>query len=134
MAQTKATKTKPPKKPARPQRSVSETVASVEPRKVGRPSLYSEAFVTRICIEIALGKSLISICSADDMPDRVTVYRWLEEHVEFRNEYARARELQADHYADQIVDLADAAEDANLARLQIDARKWTAAKAAAEPV
>ena len=128
MAKAKAAKTKPPKKPVRPQRPVPETVATIEPRKVGRPSLYSEAFVTRICIEIALGKSLISICSADDMPDRVTVYRWLEEHVEFRNAYARARELQADHYADQIVDLADAAEDANLARLQIDARKWTAAK------
>ena len=86
------------------------------------------ASATRICIEIALGKSLIGICSADDLPDRVTVYRWLEEHVEFRNEYARARRLQADHFADQIVDLADAAEDYNKARLQIDARKWTAAK------
>ncbi len=128
MAKAKAAKTKPPKRPVRPQGPVQETAANIEPRKVGRPSLYSEEFVTRICTEIALGKSLISICSADDMPDRVTVYRWLEEHVEFRNEYARARELQADHYADQIVDLADAAEDANLARLQIDARKWTAAK------
>jgi len=129
MAKAKSTKRKPLKKTARSQKPVSKPIAAtVEPRKIGRPSLYSEEFAIRICTEIALGKSLISICSAVDMPDRVTVYRWLEEHVEFRNEYARARELQADHYADQIVDLADEAKDANLARLQIDARKWTAAK------
>jgi hypothetical protein len=128
MAKATTPNTKPPKKSARPRKPVPSAVTTVEPRKVGRPSLYSEETATRICTEIALGKSLMSICSADDMPDRVTVWRWLEEHIEFRNEYARARELQADHYADQIVDLADAAEDANLARLQIDARKWTAAK------
>src|SRR5690606_32229549 len=57
-----------------------------------------------------------------------TVFEWLDRNEDFQNKYARARLAQADTYADEIVDLADEAEDANLARLQIDARKWTAAK------
>jgi hypothetical protein len=96
--------------------------------KVGRPSSYSEEIADRICTELALGKSLRSICAAPDMPARNTVFQWLESNIEFQDRYARARMAQADTYADEIVDLADAAEDHNKARLQIDARKWTAAK------
>jgi hypothetical protein len=128
MAKAKAAKTNPPKKPARPQRPLPAAGATVEPRKVGRPSLYSEEFATRICTEIALGKSLRSICDAPDMPARNTVFQWLDSNPEFQDRYTRARMAQADTYADEIVDLADAAEDHNKARLQIDARKWTAAK------
>ena len=128
MAKAKAAKTKPPKKSARPQRPVPETAATVEPRKTGRPSLYSQEIATRICTEIALGKSLVRICEAADMPSRTTVFEWLNNNTDFQDRYTRARMAQADTYADEIVDLADAAEDHNKARLQIDARKWTASK------
>ena len=129
MAKAKTTKRRPPKKAARSQKQISKPIAaSVEPRKMGRPSLYSEEIATRICTEIALGKSLVRICEADDMPSRTTVFQWLDNNAEFQDRYTRARMAQADTYADEIVDLADKAEDANLARLQIDARKWTAAK------
>jgi hypothetical protein len=129
MAKAKTTKRRPPKKAARSQKPISKPIAAaVEPRKMGRPSLYSEELATRICTEIALGKSLVKICETEDMPSRTTVFQWLDNNIEFQDRYARARMAQADTFADQIVDLADAAEDANLARLQIDARKWTAAK------
>jgi hypothetical protein len=82
----------------------------------------------RVCKEIADGKSLRAICAADDMPSVETVRVWLIEDGEFSVQYARAREEQADYYADEIIDIADAAKDANLARLQIDARKWKASK------
>ena len=98
------------------------------PAKTGRPSGYSEAIAERICTELALGRSLVTICNSQDMPARQTVFRWLDQNTEFRDRYARAREIQADTFADEIVDLADNAEDANLARIQIDARKWAAAK------
>ena len=42
--------------------------------------------------------------------------------------YARAREIRADLWADEIVDIADSATDYNKARNQIDARKWLASK------
>ncbi|MBR2536425.1 MAG: terminase small subunit protein [Hyphomicrobium sp.] len=98
------------------------------PAKTGRPSSYSEAIAERICTELALGRSLVTICNAADMPARQTVFRWLDADPAFRDRYARAREVQADTFADEIVDLADKAEDANLARIQIDARKWAASK------
>lgn len=102
--------------------------AGKTPAKTGRPSSYSEAIAERICTELALGRSLVTICNAADMPARQTVFRWLDADASFRDRYARAREIQADTFADEIVDLADNAEDANLARIQIDARKWAAAK------
>lgn len=122
------TKTKRPVKPARTRKPARRPLSAVEPRKIGRPSLYTDEIANRICTDIALGKSLVRICSAEDMPSRTTVFQWLDNNAEFANKYARARMAQADTYADEIVDLADKAEDANLARLQIDARKWTAAK------
>lgn len=128
MAKAKASKTKP-KRATQIRKPISKPIAAtVEPRKTGRPSLYSDEVAIRICTEIALGKSLVKICDATDMPSRTTVFQWLDNNADFQNRYTRARMAQADTFADEIVDLADAAEDANLARLQIDARKWTAAK------
>jgi hypothetical protein len=87
-----------------------------------------ETHKTTICERIASGKSLKEICDTKGMPSRETVYVWLADDHEFSDRYARAREEQADYYADEIIDIADAAKDANLARLQIDARKWKASK------
>lgn len=88
----------------------------------------AKAIKDRVCLEITEGKSLRSICQADDMPNADTIRVWLLEDGEFSAQYARAREEQADFYADEIIDIADTAKDANLARLQIDARKWKASK------
>jgi hypothetical protein len=97
--------------------------------KGGRPPNPSTPQIkARICLEIAEGKSLRNICLADDMPASETVRVWLALDAEFAAQYARAREEQADYYADEIIEIADTAEDANLARLRIDARKWKASK------
>jgi hypothetical protein len=97
--------------------------------KGGRPPNPSTPQIkARICLEIAEGKSLRNICLADDMPALETVRVWLALDAEFSVQYARAREEQADYYADEIIEIADTAEDANLARLRIDARKWKASK------
>lgn len=61
-----------------------------------------------------------------------TVMKWLGQQPSFAEQYARARETQADTIFDEIVDLADEAGYTNeriaKARLQIDARKWVAGK------
>lgn len=95
---------------------------------MGRPSDYTEDLALEICAWIAEGKSLRSYCAVPGTPGIITVYRWLTVHDKFRNQYARAREDQADSLADEITDIADTEEDPIRARIRIDARKWVAGK------
>jgi hypothetical protein len=104
-------------------------------RKVGRPSLYTEALAAEICRRLAEGESLRAICTDKAMPAISTVMGWLFDgkHDDFSAQYARAREAQAELRADEITDIADgvehgASEAVQAARLRVDARKWIAAK------
>jgi hypothetical protein len=54
--------------------------------------------------------------------------RWLNENEEFRAAYARAREKRAETFAEQMIEIADTAEDPAKARLQVETRKWIASK------
>lgn len=95
---------------------------------MGRSSSYSEAAAFVVCERIAEGLGLEAICKQEGLPDARSVYRWLAENEEFRQRYARAREEQAETFADQVIEIADTEEDPNRARVRIDARKWAAAK------
>jgi hypothetical protein len=78
---------------------------------------------------IALGESLRSICKDRTLPSRDVVHCWLFDNPEFTDQYARAKEKQAEAYADEMEELArDKNIDTNRARLIIDTRKWIAAK------
>ncbi len=83
-----------------------------------------------VCARIARGESLRSACKDKDLPDRDTINRWLNADNDgaLCGQYARAREEQADFYADEIVTIADTEPDAAIARVRIDARKWVASK------
>ena len=113
----------------------------------GRPSTNTPEIAARICAEIALGRSLRSICKADDMPSLQTFYEWLPKHPEFAEQYARAKSDQADTLFDEILDIADEGsndwmethdpdnpgwrfngEHFARSRLRVDARKWMAGK------
>ena len=116
---------------------------------VGAPTTYNHHIAQVICIRIAEGESLREIVKEPGMPDRSTVYDWLLRHPEFADQYARAREEQADTLADEIIAIADeqpeiiAVTDKKTGALiehkldgaflqwqknRIDARKWTAMK------
>lgn len=111
---------------------------------MGRPSDYSQEVADAICERIADGQSLRTICAADEMPNKSTVFRWLAVNEAFRDQYARARESQADALFDEILEIADDgtndyAEGRNgetvvnneaigRSRLRVDARKWMAGK------
>ena len=78
---------------------------------------------------IANGESLRNIASAEGFPSRPTIYGWLSSNKEFADQYARAREEQADTYADEIAAIADDESiPADSRRIRIDARKWVACK------
>jgi hypothetical protein len=102
-------------------------------RQRGRPSAYSDDIAETICERIANGVSLVRILKDDGMPGYSTVTQWLQERSDFAAKYARAREMQAEWYADSITELAAEAEGLDGAgvaakRLQVDARKWVASK------
>lgn len=101
-----------------------------KPKPLGRPSIYSLELEEKICTRIAKGESLRAICRDDGMPDACTVHSWIARIEAFAKHYALAREDQADCYADEITEIADAATplDVNVARLRVDARKWVASK------
>ena len=84
-----------------------------------------------VCARIAGGKSLRAICEDDDLPTPQGVRKWLnaDKEGELVAQYARAREEQADFYADEIIDIAnDTAILPEDRRIMIDARKWVASK------
>lgn len=108
---------------------------------------FSQETFDAICERIADGESLRSICADEDMPNKATVFRWLADDTKLSDQYARARESQADALFDEILDIADNARNDWMARsgdddggytlngehiqrskLRIDARKWMAGK------
>jgi hypothetical protein len=95
---------------------------------MGRPSEFSAEVAAKLLERIAEGESLRQICAAEDMPGRSTVYQWLCANKEFADQYARAREEQADTLADEITDIADGNDAPDNKRVRIDARKWVAGK------
>lgn len=103
-------------------------------RKLGRPTDYTKDMADKICEKISGGLSLRAICAEAGMPARGTVYRWLIENADFQDQYTRARDKQADYFAEEIIEIADNAEAESAAvakaKLQIDARKWAASKIA----
>jgi hypothetical protein len=82
----------------------------------------------RICEQIAEGRSLRAICQDEGMPVSSTVFKTLAADAEFAEQYARAREAQADALFDEVLEIADSTNQADDRRVKIDARKWMAGK------
>ena len=106
-------------------------------------------FQATICDRIANGESLRQICDDEGMPAASTVFLWLNADETFSEQYARAREAQADAIFDEILLIADDGrndwmerknsdgqnigwmengEALRRSQLRIEARKWMAGK------
>lgn len=110
----------------------------------GRPSDYTQEIADRICERLADGESLRAICRDDAMPATSTVCKWLSQFSDFAEQYARAREIQADTLFDEILEIADEGRNDSYtdedgvertdydviarSKLRVDARKWMAGK------
>lgn len=113
---------------------------------MSRKTEFTQEMADLICDRLADGRSLRDICGDEDMPARATVFKWLGQNKIFVDQYARAREAQADKLADEILQIADDGQndtylddDGNKrtdqdvigrSRLRVDARKWLASKMA----
>ena len=153
MASTPAPKKAPPaktsqaKKPAAPKKAAGAAVPAAPSRPPGRPSIYTPELAAQICAHIADGKSLRAIAALDGMPHQDTIMAWLDgSKPAFSEQYARAREAQADKLAEEALQIADDGrsdtyldaegnertdnEVIQRSRLRVDTRKWLASKMA----
>jgi hypothetical protein len=139
---TRAKKPSPAKTAAK-----GKAVREVGAKPLGRPSSFTQEIADEICERLAEGESLRSICLADNMPSKGTVFRWLAENKLFQDQYTRAREEQAETLTDEMVEIADNAsndwmenhdpdnpgyrlngEHVQRSKLRIETRKWAASK------
>lgn len=90
----------------------------IEQRGRGQPTIYNPELRAELCLRLASGRTLRSVCRDDDMPCRRTVTSWLlldyekkEDHPavhdDFLRHYTRAREEQTENVHDEIVEIAD---------------------------
>lgn len=70
--------------------------STIPPKRTGRPTKYTDALADEICRRIAEGEMLMQIVRDEHMPERKTVYNWMNEHDGFLHNYARACEMSAD--------------------------------------
>lgn len=115
----------------------------------GRPSAYQAEIAEEICGRMAGGETLKDICQDERFPAPSTVRLWaVMDREGFSAPYARAREMQVEHWADEIVDISDDGtndwivrqvgedrvetvpdhEHISRSKLRVDSRKWLAAK------
>jgi len=73
----------------------------------GRPTLFTQALADEICAGIAAGYSMRGVVNQEHMPAMTTVFRWLRENDEFRQQYTRATEERAEAFQEDIIDIAD---------------------------
>ena len=138
--------TKTPKATTQAQGSTTPAKPPVAPKTTGRPTTFNQKTADLICMMLSEGMSLRQILKADKtgaLPAQSTIYEWLLRYPLFAEQYARAREEQADTNADEILDIADemppeytdkdgrtSLDQTYIAwqKNRIEARKWTAAK------
>ncbi len=91
---------------------------------------YRQRVMLSVCGSLMEGQTLRKISEVEGMPKPSTICLWLSESKELAEQYARARDIQADRFADEIIDISDTETDPQVARVRIDARKWHASKTA----
>lgn len=105
----------------------------------GRPTIYAPELIDAVCDRVADGESMRKICRDAHMPAMTTIFRWLRENPEFREQYEVAVDMRADSFAEDMLDIADmppaigekgTVDSGDVAdkRLRIDTRKWIASK------
>jgi Bacteriophage Sf6, terminase small subunit-like len=98
----------------------------------GRPTLKTLQLCKEICERVAKGETLTAILAEPGMPAWSSVHEWKQSDESFRQALMRAREQQAEVWADEIMDISDAElpthEAIGRARLRMQSRQWLAGK------
>ena len=84
-----------------------------------RISKYTKATADEICNRIAEGEPLRPICRDKKIAWR-TVYHWLEDHKDFAERFAKARDIGYDAIAEEALEIADDGTNDWMERLDKD--------------
>lgn len=115
---------------------------TITTRKVGRPTKYTKALADKMCLRIENGESVRDVCEDEKMPSLSMFFRWVRDHEYFREQYTRAKDIQADvefanidKIAEKAVDMIVGDDKSDGARvqaikLQVDTKKWILARKA----
>lgn len=76
---------------------------------MARPTDYTKELGDRICNEISDGTSLRTVCLADDVPSKTTIFNWLRTNSEFLDQYARACDERVEAQHEDLLELGDEA-------------------------
>lgn len=112
--------------------------------KRGVKTIHTKELADEICRRVAEGESLREVCRTPGYPADSTVRLWYIQNREgFAEQYALAKQAQAERWADELLEIADDgtndwierkdgkalnAEHINRSRLRVDTRKWLLAK------
>lgn len=115
----------------------------------GRISTYTPELAEEICSRLSTGQTLRQICRDEHMPSESTVRGWVvDDRRGFYAQYARARELCIESWADEIVEIAENGDNDWMTRetesgriekqyngdhiqrskLRVDSRRWLLSK------
>jgi hypothetical protein len=98
----------------------------------GRPTLKTPELCKAICERVAKGETLTNILREPGMPAWTTVHDWKQADESFRQALARAREQQAEVWAEEMLSISDdelpTHEAIGRARLRMQSRQWLAGK------
>jgi len=118
----------------------------------GRPTDYTDGLADLVCERLALGESMRSVSRDEEMPAMTTLFRWLREKEEFKQQYAIAKQESAEAMSEDCLDISDnidgnpvmvdgkplmikgeivrALDNTSIqhAKLKVDTRKWLMAK------
>lgn len=120
-------------------------------KRKGVPDTFTQDVADLLCDRIASGsRGLVRVLeemrkeNIEGVPSVVTIFNWFDLYPHFLKQYTRAKQIQADYMADEIIDIADNDnldigfndegkpfvnhEHINRSRLRVDARKWVASK------
>lgn len=102
---------------------------------------YSQEIADAICDRIGQGNSLRAICAVEGMPTKSLFLKWVANNEQLCDQYTRAREAQAEGFADELIEIADDdsgdvsgelqmpnAVAVQRSKLKYEARKWVVSK------
>ena len=99
-------------------------------RKAGqtKPSSFCPVTANEIFERMCEGQSVSEICRDPAMPSFSAVYHWRRDFPEFAEMMRTAREVQAERYCEQGIEIAEAVtpETAHATRVRLSQLRWTA--------
>lgn len=76
-------------------------------KRSSRPVEFTQEFADIICGELAVGHSVRKICEDVKMPTRDTFFKWIREHKDFADQYARAKEESVASIFEEMTEIVD---------------------------